>query len=201
MAHPHTRSMAREQRSMARIERLDGPPARAEALTEQILREYLIWCGERFAADHGVVFDDVDAAVAAHHREFTQELPHLLGPRGRLLIARSSSEIVGVGALKPVDATVVEIKRMYVRPQARGRGIGRAILETLLADARTIGYRVARLETVDFMREAHTLYRSLGFHDRPIFDNTEASLSGLEPFMLFMELQLEHAAPVRPRAG
>jgi GNAT superfamily N-acetyltransferase len=181
---------------MASIEQLDGPPARAEAFTEQILREYLTWCRERLAADHGVVFDDPDAAVAAHHREFTEELPHLLGPRGRLLVACASSVVVGVGALKPVDSTVVEIKRMYVRPQARGQGIGRAILERLLADARTIGYHVARLETATFMREAHALYRSLGFQDRPIFDHNEASLSGLEPLMLFMELRLDQAARV-----
>lgn len=181
---------------MASIEQLGGPPARAEALTEQILREYLMWCGERLTADYGVIFDDPDAAVAAHHREFTQELPHLLGPRGRLLVARADSEVVGVGALKPVGSTVVEIKRMYVRPQARGQGIGRAILERLLADARTIGYQVARLETATFMREAHALYRSLGFQDRPIFDHTEAGLSGLESFMLYMELRLDQAARV-----
>jgi GNAT superfamily N-acetyltransferase len=181
---------------MAVIEQLDGPPARAEAVTEAILREYLMWCGERLAADYAVVFDDLDAARAAHHREFTQELPHLLGPRGRLLVARADSGVVGVGALKPVDSTVAEIKRMYVRPPARGRGIGRAILERLLADARAIGYQVARLETIKFMTEAHALYRSRGFQDRPIFDNTEAGLSGLEPFMLFMELRLDQAARV-----
>jgi GNAT superfamily N-acetyltransferase len=141
-----------------------------------------------------VVFDDVDVAVAAHHREFTRELPHLVGPRGRLLVAWMGSEAVGVGALKPIDHTVVEIKRMYVRPHARGRGIGRTILETLIADARAIGYRVARLETALFMREAHALYRSMGFRDRPIFDRTEASLSGLDHLMLFMELRLDQAA-------
>jgi GNAT superfamily N-acetyltransferase len=175
---------------MADIERLDGSPERARAVTEQILLEYLMWCGERLAADHAVVFDDTGAAVAAHHREFTRELPHLLGPRGRLLVARTGTEVVGVGALKPVDSSVAEIKRMYIRPQARGQGLGRAILERLLADAGTIGYRVARLETATFMREAHALYRSLGFQDRPMFDNAEASLSGLERFMLFMELRL-----------
>jgi GNAT superfamily N-acetyltransferase len=144
-----------------------------------------------------VVFDDLDAALAAHTREFTQELPHLLGPRGRLLVARANSEVVGVGALKPIDATVAEIKRMYVRPQARGQGTGRAILERLLADARTIGYRVARLETATFMREAHALYGSLGFRDRPIFDQAESGLSGLESFMLFMELRLDHSAALQ----
>jgi len=187
---------------MASIEQLDGPPALAEAITEELLREYLRWCGERFTAEHAVVVEDPGAAVAAHHRSFTQELPHLLGPRGRLLVAIAGAEVVGVGALKPVDSTVVEIKRMYVRPQARGQGIGRAILERLLADARAIGYQVARLETATFMREAHALYRSLGFQDRPIFDHTEASLSGLESFMIFMELRLDRGdQPEAPGPG
>jgi GNAT superfamily N-acetyltransferase len=181
---------------VANIEQLDGPPTRAEAITEGILREYLMWCRERLTTDHGVVFDDPDAAVAAHHCEFARELPHLLGPRGRLLVARTNAEIVGVGALKPVDSTVAEIKRMYVRPRARGQGLGRAIVERLLADARTIGYRVARLETATFMREAHALYRSFGFQDRPIFEHTEASLSGLDDFMLFLELRLDQDARV-----
>jgi GNAT superfamily N-acetyltransferase len=180
---------------MVTIERLDGPPARAQAITEQILREYLQWCGERLSAEHGVRFDDLDGAVATHHREFTQELPHLLGPRGRLVVAHAGAEVVGVGALKPVDATEAEIKRMYVRPQARGQGVGRAVLERLLADAYAIGFRVARLETMTFMREAHALYRSLGFQARPSFDG-EASLSGLEPFTLFMELRLARTQPV-----
>jgi GNAT superfamily N-acetyltransferase len=179
---------------MAVIEKLDGPPERAAAITEEILREYLLWIAERFAADYGVAFDDPDAALEVHTREFTQELPRLLSPRGRILVAREDSEVVGVGALKPVDAGTVEVKRMYVRPKARGQGIGRALLERLLADARAIGYRVARLETIKFMSEAHALYRSRGFQDIPIFENTEAGLSGLEDFMLFMELRLDKAA-------
>ncbi|MBL7259637.1 GNAT family N-acetyltransferase [Paractinoplanes lichenicola] len=176
---------------MVDIERLDGRPAEAEALTAPLMLEYLAWCGERLTAEHGVIFDDSAASVAAHHAEFTRELPHLLGPRGRLLIARDDDRTpVGVGALKPVDAGTAEIKRMYVRPQARGQGVGRAILLRLLTDARANGYATARLETGTFMREAHGLYRSVGFRDRPIFDNTEAALSGLGKFMLHMEIDL-----------
>ena len=153
-----------------------------------------MWIAERLTAECGVVFEDLDAVLAAHQGEFAQELPRLLGPRGRLLVARAGPEVVGAGALKPVDATVAEIKRMYVHPRVRGQGIGRAILERLLADARTIGYQVARLETLIFMREAHALYRSMGFQDIPIFDHSEVSLSGLESLTLFMELRLHHAA-------
>lgn len=176
---------------MADIERLDGAPARAEAITGPLQLEYLMWCAERLMADCAVVIEDSAGTVAAHRREFTRELPRLLSPRGSLLVARAGSEAVGMGALKPVDSTVAEIKRMYLRPRARGQGTGRAILERLLADARTIGYRTARLETLIFMREAHALYRSLGFVDRPIFDNTESSLSGLEAFTFYMEIRLD----------
>ncbi|XVU23531.1 GNAT family N-acetyltransferase [Actinoplanes sp. CA-054009] len=179
---------------MATIERLGGTPGEAEAVTGEILDEYLTWCGERLDVEHGVTFDDTDATRAAHHGEFARELPHLLGLRGRLLVARDGDRVVGVGALKPVDADVAEIKRMYVRPEARKQGVGRAILVRLLADAREIGYRTARLETVAFMREAHVLYRSLGFRDIAIFEGNEAGLSGLERLMLFMELPLDRPA-------
>jgi GNAT superfamily N-acetyltransferase len=181
---------------MTTIEQLDGPPEQAEADTEEILREYLYWIAERLESDYGVTFDDLDAVFTQHRQEFAHELPRLLGPRGRMLVARDDDGIVGTGALKPVDDAVAEIKRMYVRPRARGQGLGRAILERLLDDARTIGYRVARLETVGFMTEAQALYRSEGFLDTPIFENTEASMSGLESVMLFMELRLDQAARV-----
>jgi ribosomal protein S18 acetylase RimI-like enzyme len=175
---------------MVRVQRFRGTPEQAEAATAPLQREYLLWWGERLAADHGITFDDEAAVIAAHHHEFTRELPHLLGPRGRLFVATDGDDVVGVGALKPVDADVAEIKRMYVRPQARGRRVGRAILDGLLADARTLGYAVARLETAVFMREAQALYRSLGFRERPSFAGSEAALSGLDAVMLYMELRL-----------
>ncbi|MFD0856902.1 GNAT family N-acetyltransferase [Actinomadura adrarensis] len=175
---------------MAVIERFEGTVAQAVALTEEVQREYLSWCGERFAAEYGFVFEDRGSSLAAHEREFTRELPRLLGARGRLVVARSDSEVVGMGALKPVDERVGEIKRMYVRPQVRGQGVGRAILETLVADARVLGYDVARLETATFMCDAQALYRARGFKEIPKFENAEAEVSGLEAFMLFMELRL-----------
>lgn len=175
---------------MVRIEQLDCSPVRAQAAVEEILREYLTWCVERLTAGCGVVFDDPAAVVQAHHEDFCHELPHLLGRRGRLLIACLDGQIIGTGALKPVDALTGEIKRMYVRPHARGHGAGRATLRQLLADARDIGYQNIRLETATFMTDAHALYRSLGFTNISAFDGAEASLSGLERHMLFMQLEL-----------
>lgn len=176
-----------------RIERLAGPDA--ESIAEPLLREYLRWVAGRLVADVGLDVGDPDEVVEHHHQLFCEEMPNLLGPRGRLLLATLGGEPAGVGALKPSDATSVEVKRMYVRPGARGRGLGRALLERLVADARAEGYRVARLETMPFMREAVALYRSVGFVDAPMFVASEVALLGLQDLTCYMELDLQRDAP------
>jgi GNAT superfamily N-acetyltransferase len=160
----------------------------AEALVQPLFIEYGMWVAGRLLADLGLRFEEAD--LARHHQEFRVEFPKLVGPRGRLLLARIGDDAVGVGALKPVDTAMAEIKRMYVRPPARGQGVGRALLERLLADARAEGYTVARLESLSFMTEAHALYRSLGFAHISMFDGCEAALSGLEGLTYYMELRL-----------
>ena len=176
--------------AVARIHPVTGSIRAVDAHVEGVMVEYLRWCASRLETVCGVTFDDPEAAVSAHHHAFLRELPQLTAPRGRLLVARRGDRVVGVGALKPVSQEVAEIKRMYVRPEARGQGVGRALMERLLHDARQIGYRVARLETATFMAEAHRLYRSLGFNDVAEFDRNEAGLSGLERHMYFMQLTL-----------
>jgi GNAT superfamily N-acetyltransferase len=167
-------------------------PVRDLEIVETLLRDYVRWYVDRMAAKNGVRFDDVDKVVAHHQRLFAAEVPNLLGPRGRLLVARIGEEAVGVGALKPVDAVTAEIKRMYVRPEAQGRGIGRGLLERLLGDAKVEGFRLLRLETANFMTESHALYRSLGFRDTPAFENAETATSTeVGDFIYFMELPLD----------
>ncbi len=88
-----------------------------------------------------------------------------VAPRGGLWLARAIAVDVGVGcvALRPLTASMAEVKRMYVDPAWRGRGIGRALLETLMDKARGCGYGTLRLGTLDDMTAAQSLYRSLGF--------------------------------------
>jgi GNAT superfamily N-acetyltransferase len=85
------------------------------------------------------------------------------GSRARLYVAEIASEPVGMGGLRPLAADEAEIKRMYVRPSARGQGVGRAILQRLIDDARALRYMTIRLDSAPFMHEAHALYRSFGF--------------------------------------
>ncbi|HEY8545015.1 MAG TPA: GNAT family N-acetyltransferase [Acidimicrobiales bacterium] len=179
---------------------------------EPLFREYGEWIAERLVEDAGVTLTDAD--LEQHHDDFRQQIPGALGPRGRVLLARTRAgddvgdddggggggddggggggdgEPVGVGVLKPVDATTAEIKRMYVRPAARGLGVGRALLTGLVEAARAEGYRTVRLETLQFMTTAHALYRRFGFGDRPPFAGAEVESAGLEALTLFMELDL-----------
>jgi GNAT superfamily N-acetyltransferase len=84
------------------------------------------------------------------------------------LVARDDDGTpIACGALRDLDGAVVELKRMYTVPAARGRGVGRAILAALEAEARTRGFTLARLETGDLLPEAHRLYASAGYTPIP----------------------------------
>lgn len=85
-------------------------------------------------------------------------------PRGRLFLALTETHVAGVIAFRPTDdEAVCEMKRLFVRPVLRKQGIGRALIEKLVEEARKSGYKSMRLETLHAMKEAQTLYNSFGF--------------------------------------
>jgi GNAT superfamily N-acetyltransferase len=85
------------------------------------------------------------------------------------LVAREDGTVLGCGALRSLGEPVVEIKRMYVRPSARGRGVGAAILHELEREAVERGFRVVRLETGPLQPEALRLYERAGYREIPCF--------------------------------
>jgi len=122
-------------------------------------------------------------------QSFDQELAGLPGeyapPHGRLLLARTGGELAGCVALHPLQAGVCEMKRLYVRPQYRGQGIGRALLNTVLGEARAIGYQRMRLDTVEpVMQDAVRMYRAYGFREIPPYRENPI------PGALYMEIEL-----------
>ena len=103
-------------------------------------------------------------------QSFDQELASLPGdyapPEGRLLLAMRDGQSVGCVALHKLDSEVCEMKRLYVRPQFRGKGLGKELAERVIIEAREIGYKKLRLDTVEpVMRTAVAMYRQLGFRE------------------------------------
>jgi ribosomal protein S18 acetylase RimI-like enzyme len=103
-------------------------------------------------------------------QSFDEELKNLPGayaaPSGRLLLARYEQQAAGCVALRKLEANICEMKRLYVRPAYRGKGLGRILVERVIAEARTIGYERMRLDTVaSSMKEAVELYRRKGFKE------------------------------------
>jgi ribosomal protein S18 acetylase RimI-like enzyme len=172
------------------IERVQGDPAEAEALTSHLIDWYLDWAGGEQVARGRFDAESLAAAQAQVRAHVRADLPAMLEPPGRLLIHRQNGAATGMVGLKPVNAATGEVKRMIVDPAGRGRGIARALIECLIAEARTEGYRSLRLETADFMTAAQDLYRSVGFVDVAMFDEGEAVKIGLVAGMRFMELML-----------
>jgi putative acetyltransferase len=100
---------------------------------------------------------------------FDVELATLPGryarPTGRLLLAIDGVSILGVAALRALDGGDCEMKRLFVRSQGRGLGLGRLLATTLIDEAGRAGYRRMLLDTLPGMREAQSLYRSMGFSE------------------------------------
>ena len=100
-------------------------------------------------------------------QNFDKELAELPGeynpPDGLLLLAFYDKKVAGCVALRPLSKNICEMKRMYVRPEFRGKGIGRHLSQTIIEKAREIDYKSMRLDTIPSMKEAIVLYKSLGF--------------------------------------
>ena len=157
-----------------------------------LIREYLEWLNERVKRDYGIEFD-VNAMVESDLSDPDKFRP----PDGRFYLAQYGNAVAGVGCLKKLAEDVGEVQRMYVLPAFREKGIGRAIVNRLIDDARMIGYRRLRLESLEFLKPAHSLYRSVGFReiDRYADNSMEtyqaaAQLDQYYSITVFMEMNL-----------
>ena len=115
------------------------------------------------------------AACSFQHQRVDDELQTLPGkyapPGGVILLAWEGPECVGCVAVRPLEAPeVCELKRMYVRPAARGKGLGRSLCDAAMEQARGLGYRVMKLDSDPELVPALALYRSLGFVDTPRYN-------------------------------
>ena len=138
----------------------------------------------------GSLFKEYSAwlAIDLSFQNFDEELSRLPGdytpPDGRLLLARIGRDVAGCVALRRLDGRACEMKRMWVRPQFRGRAIGRVLTESLIAEARNIGYSEIRLDSLPSLTSALRLYKFLGFKEIAAYRYNP------DPAAVFMRLPL-----------
>jgi GNAT superfamily N-acetyltransferase len=133
-----------------------------------MFREYAAWIGDEFWV-----------------RDFEDELAALPGYYRALLVARDDAgRLIGSAAVKHLPDGASELKRLYVRPQARGTGLGKALAAAAIDRARQLGYAVIRLDTLPTMEAARAIYASLGF--KPCEPWVDHPIAGV----LFFELHL-----------
>lgn len=124
----------------------------------RMLQEYVEWIGLDLA------FQEIDAELSGLPGDYAP-------PGGALLVAVNGDRHVGMIAVRPLEGEVAEMKRLYVRPAARGQGLARRLVAHICEHARTLGYREIRLDTLPKMGEAQALYEALGFRDiEPYYD-------------------------------
>ena len=139
-----------------------------------LFREYEAWLGVDLR------FQDLESELAGLPGKYA-------APDGVLLLTRDDRRAVGCGALRRFgrgEEKTCEMKRLYVRPEARGLGIGRCLAERLIAEACSLGYETMVLDTLDRLRAAMGLYRSLGF------EQTSAYYENPLPGVVYWRLDL-----------
>ena len=132
-----------------------------------MLREYIEWIGLDLA------FQEIDAELDGLPGDYAP-------PRGALFVGGRDHLVAMIG-LRPLDEqacfagaydpTAGEMKRLFVRPEARGQGLAKQLIGRVIDQARQLNYTEIRLDTLPMMGDAHALYVALGFHDiAPYYD-------------------------------
>lgn len=147
------------------------------AAVKALVLEFVAWCETQ----------DPDANSAATFKNLEAELNALPGiygpPSGSFLLARNDGNPVGCVAFREIAPDTVEVKRMFVRPDQRGLGVGLSLVQELIATARAQGRTKMELSSYYTMTGAHKIYRGVGFKDVPAPADLDAVYQGREIFM------------------
>lgn len=123
-----------------------------------IFWEYLQWANDRNAEEFGIRLD-IDAMI----KDNMSTLDNFEPPRGRLLLARVDGAVAGCICLQQLAGDIAEVKRLYVRPDFRQRGVGSALVKAVVDEAQQAGYKIIRLDSANYMTNAHAVYAAHGF--------------------------------------
>jgi ribosomal protein S18 acetylase RimI-like enzyme len=146
-------------------------------IVKGLLEEYLTYM---FELDGPVHIKEVEA----HKHQMNNLGEYFRPPEGCLLVAKYKKEPAGCVALRKLSDDTCEMKRLYVRPKFRGLKIGRNLANTVIAQARKIGYKHMRIHTISALEQANRLYKWLGFNEIDPYEYTPREDA------VFMELKL-----------
>ena len=141
-------------------------------------------------AEYTQMLVDIDETFARYLelQRYDDELAHpekkYGEPDGRLWLALADGQAAGTVALRRLDETRCEMKRLYVRPAFRRLGLGRTLMERVIRDAREIGYRHMLLDTLPPLTEALAMYHARGFYDIPCYNDSPVETT------IFLQLDL-----------
>ena len=131
---------------------------------------------------------NIDFDVNAFLEQEMAKIKQFYPPSGQLLLAEYEV-IIGCACLRKIGENVGEVKRMYVRPEYRRKGIGRSLLQAIITEARQIGYSKIRLDSAPFAKSAQALYYSTGFRNIEPYSESEIPKE-YHSRWVFMELVL-----------
>ncbi|MEM9152783.1 MAG: GNAT family N-acetyltransferase [Cyanobacteria bacterium P01_F01_bin.3] len=150
-----------------------------------LMHAFVGWLQQHYSADTRLIDEYFDK------KAFTEELLSLPGkyaqPSGQLLLATQQGEPAGCVGLRQLDESTCEMKRLFVAKEFQGQGIGRQLVETLIRNARMLGYTAMRLDTGIHQTTAQNLYHSVGFQNIPPYYPVSQTM---EEELVFMELTL-----------
>ena len=149
--------------------------------------EYAIWLWDQLRENYQVDPSSVTGQTPQEYVEdHLESFVSLKPPEGILYILEVDGDVAGMGGIRVLRETVGEVKRMYNRPQYRGRGLGKKMVNKLLETGRELGCKTFLLDSARFMSAAHHIYRSAGFTDRGEYPESEPP-QVLRKYWVFME--------------
>lgn len=152
--------------------------------------EYMDWAAKQILQNYDI---DISNGGEISLRDYLSDNIDKLGsdipPSGIYYLVQFQNEFIGMGCIHKLRDDIAEIKRMYIRPEYRGKGSGKALLQRLLSKAKEFGYHSIYLDSGKFMLDAHRLYHSMGFTDRSEYSESEIPPE-LQSYWVFMEKTL-----------
>jgi GNAT superfamily N-acetyltransferase len=159
-----------------------------ETTVHDLFAEYLRWVCPRIYEEYKAIFD---AELMIVHDMETIDI--FLPPHGILLLSFEDGLPSGCACTRTIGEEIAELKRMYVRPHYRGKGIGSRLVQESIKRVREMGYSTMRLDSARFMLDAHRIYRSCGFYEILPYESSEIPRKYWQ-YWVFMELNLRQVS-------